>query len=151
MSDKENRERRIGGKNWWLLHDMGEKIGEAGEAYQEWVRKTARKHDCYADQLENVLTGKVVSDDGKVSRLSDKFIDQSEIEFKKVDSVRKELVALKVKLAHEYKTFPDLIDVKTGKISDIAIDIVEPVVEETKGIEKPDKQESKQVETEPKE
>lgn len=137
MSGKEKKERRICGKNYWLLHDMGEKLGKAQEKYQEWIRKAARKHNCYADQLENSLTGKVVDDNGKIIRLGDKFINEAEKEFKKLNVIAKEVGALKVKLAHEYDTWPDLIDIKTGRISDAEVSEAEIVATEKKPEEKP--------------
>ena len=47
------------------------KVRKAQRAYHKWLRGAAREAGFYADQVEAVLVGKVVDDEGNVQRADD--------------------------------------------------------------------------------
>lgn len=140
MSEEKNKERRIGGKNYWMLHDAARNRDKVQEKYSDWLRKEARKYDCYVDQIENVLTGKVRKDEGAsmqcpqcglslwrgpIRRIGDKFIISAEKEFAKLRAAKEKLDDLKIVVAKKYKTCPDLIEPGTGRIKDADIEFLD--------------------------
>ena len=129
--DEKVKGERISAEDYWRLRDAGKHLDKVREEYQKWLRKRARKENCYVDQIKHVLTGKIVLDPtkewpaGEVKRASDKFIEDAEPMFSKVEKAVDEFNNLCDEIARAYGTRVDLLDHKTGKIA--ADDSVEAI------------------------
>jgi hypothetical protein len=134
--------KRISGGDYWLLHNKLEELDKAREEYQEWLHKEARENQVYADQIENVKTGRAREDDGggaitcpkcainfwiggTIKRLDDEFIKKATSRFNDVIQKDKDVQDTLVALAKKHHTWPDLINPKTGEINDEDVEAIE--------------------------
>ena len=115
MSD----EKRIERKHFKEIRNNRKRRDEVAKELQEWREKACDREDvdCYPDQL-NEFTGRIARDNGTVDRMP-------KVLMKEALGFRAEMLELDEQLMKKldgycdiYDTFPDLIEISTGKVKE---------------------------------
>lgn len=134
------KRRRIEGADFWEMYELLKTLEKAQDTYREWLRDKAKSEGCYSDQIKRAEMGLIVNDKGEKKRCSAEFIADARAEQKKLQGPIDALRTKREEIAKKYKTWPDLIDEKTGEITDEGI---ERVTIPTDIVAEPEKKEEK--------